>query len=825
MYRTKLSTPVKTPQKSLEKPSSKRVVRYETLWRKKSTKKHKSWQGDAIASLKDDKFLITDGKKVLATFRAEKITEGAELQQGAYEFEIGTKLEESSTETNSNTAIPIVKDRGLIKSGLGSPKSSSHTPARPFIGLANQARHKRDIESESPQEKKPKMAKNDYSLPCYPDKVVKVASSQHTLHTKSETLEKHNKGIYSRSCSQFKPGLSDSQRSTIPTVDDVDVSRDSPQDTQPTGDEPQGAHEESMPFSQDLVESQSNLPVKTLGVELKGEPKASMGTNELVIDEILSSSLRPHQEEAVQFLYKSIQGVQHCYGNGAILAHSMGLGKTLTAIALCHSMVRQHLLETVLIACPASLVKNWRNEFDKWLPKGSIGIFVASPGCNLTSFCNKGLRRVYPIMICGYERLRGIANEISENMGEFDLIICDEGHRLKSSESKIWSALGDISGSKRIVMTGTPSQNKLEEFWSIAEFVNPGVFGASSGAFSSKYSNPIQAARNAEASQEVRVLGQAKMLELVEITNEFCLRKDASVLEGHLNIPKQEHVVFCQPTDTQMSMYNLLLTDSLHWLEDQNFGAKALKLITTLKKVSNAPALLSSESSICDRASVIRDSGKLIALEALLKEISHNTDEKVVIVSGSMGMLDLANEVCKKLMLGWLRLDGSTPVDKRQALVNLFNNTPKERSFAFLLSGRAGGVGLNLIGASRLILLDCDWNPAIDLQAMARIHRDGQKRSTFVYRLMTTGMIDEKIFQRQLEKLSLCDSIFDMETNSKDQFTKEQLKQIFKLSRHTTCDTVEQGPITGYTILDKLEDNILEQARSSSGVISCVLSK
>lgn len=172
----------------------------------------------------------------------------------------------------------------------------------------------------------------------------------------------------------------------------------------------------------------------------------------------------------------------------------------------------------------------------------------------------------------------------------------------------------------------------------------------------------------------------------------------------------------------------------------------------------------------------------------MLKILSTTTDEKIVLVSNYTSTLDVLQNLVSSRGLTWLRLDGSTPADKRQQLVEKFNRTDNKAAFAFLLSAKAGGAGINLIGASRLVLFDLDWNPATDLQAMARIHRDGQKRPVMIYRMLTTGCIDEKIFQRQITKQGLADSVMDNKSSA-SAFTQAELRDIFSLDEETECQT------------------------------------
>lgn len=188
-------------------------------------------------------------------------------------------------------------------------------------------------------------------------------------------------------------------------------------------------------------------------------------------------------------------------------------------------------------------------------------------------------------------------------------------------------------------------------------------------------------------------------------------------------------------------------------------------------------------------------SGKMLLLDKMLHSIYQCTQEKVVVVSNWTSTLDLIQGLCKLKRYNYLRLDGSTPPKQRQDLVDRFNKDQgRQGSFVFLLSAKAGGVGLNLIGGSRLILFDSDWNPSTDLQAMARIHRDGQKRPVYIYRFLTTNAIDEKIYQRQITKTGLSDQMMDQtrseKQTSKDSFSAAELRDIFTLNLQTDgCQT------------------------------------
>lgn len=295
--------------------------------------------------------------------------------------------------------------------------------------------------------------------------------------------------------------------------------------------------------------------------------------------------------------------------------------------------------------------------------------------------------------------------------------------------------------------------------------------------------------------------------ELASLTSSFILRRTTDVLAGYLP-SKTEYVLFCQPTAAQQKVYQ-------HVLESPNFqsalgnAGTTLQLITMLKKVCNSPWLLNPKGNRCNAQAppgsnlaanlldgidprLIRNNGgssKIRVLDQLL-HVLKQTDEKVVLVSNYTSTLELFETLLTALGFPFLRLDGSTASSKRQALVDDFNRSSPSQCFAFLLSAKAGGVGINLVGASRLVLFDVDWNPATDLQAMARIHRDGQKRPCVIYRFILSGGLDEKIWQRQTTKLNLASNVMDQKGRV-NSFSRDELKDIFRLEQGLHCQTHE----------------------------------
>ncbi|KAK2467800.1 hypothetical protein APHAL10511_000095 [Amanita phalloides] len=536
----------------------------------------------------------------------------------------------------------------------------------------------------------------------------------------------------------------------------------------------------------------------------------------VVLDPILANRMRPHQIEGVKFMYESVMGLRKHEGHGCILADEMGLGKSLQTIGLIWTMLKQNAYaglgpstKKVLLVCPVSLINNWRAEFYKWLGRDRVKIAVCDKDVQVAQIFSNTMTQ--QVLITGYERLRTITKYLSVCIPPVDLIICDEGHRLKSSSNKTRGAFEVFRTQRRIILSGTPIQNDLREFHAMVDFCNPGLLD-DYATFRRVYEAPILKGRAPNATSLEVEAGKLRSAQLHAAAKSFVLRRDISVLQSKLP-PKHEYVVFVTPTSLQLALYaSALQPERIDDLVESS-RSESLPVINMLVKISNSPVLLKATIDHTRTAPstglgkdtfsqliplLPRDmdagdvslSGKLIALSKLLRLFRQATDEKCIIVSHYTSTLNILEVYCKRNGYSFLRLDGQTPASKRQEHVDKFNKCSQESCFLFLLSSKAGGVGLNLTGASRLCLIDSDWNPSHDLQSMARCYRDGQKRQVFIYRLLTTGTIDEKIYQRQITKLGLSGSLIGDVTSSKnDSFTKNDLRDIFRVHCDTNCNT------------------------------------
>ncbi|KAJ5788880.1 Helicase C-terminal [Penicillium psychrosexuale] len=737
-----------TQSSSGEKDDTSDERYFNVLWRKPSAKKHKTWDGDGILSTRGEFVYLRDiaGKEMGRKVHEARLEPGTTLSISGKEVEIDSEISRKE----------YLSGRVFLEATKSAPTSTPDpvpTPKKEALP----ARKKGEV-------RKPTAAERTQSL-----------KRSLALVTNPNA----NPGTAPAKFAAYKAPLL--VNTVTPKVMGKVVPRHDP---------------------------------KAVGALVMPRPKSvpkGRQVVDVVVDPLLTKNLRPHQREGVKFLYECVMGMRSFNGEGAILADDMGLGKTLQTIALLWTLLKQNpvfeappVIKKALIVCPVTLINNWRKEFRKWLGNERIGVFVFDDKSKRLTDFTKG--RAYSIMIVGYEKLRTVQEALANGSG-VDIIIADEGHRLKTLQNKSGLAIQSLSAVKRVILSGTPIQNDLREFFAAVDLVNPGILGTFK-SFIREFETPIVRSRQPEATRKEIEKGESRGEELRELTSKFMLRRTADILAKYLP-PKTEYVLFCKPTRPQANIYKAVLASPIFQTAMGN-AESALQLITILKKLSNSPSLLTAknnnntpnETMTALIASIPQplhrhlspsSSAKIRVLDQLLDTMRNKTDEKIVLVSNYTSTLSLLATLLTSLGLPYLRLDGSTPAQKRQGLVDDFNRLPASSCFAFLLSAKAGGTGLNLIGASRLILFDVDWNPATDIQAMARIHRDGQKRPCRIYRVLLKGSLEEKIWQRQVTKLGLADSVMQERStsNSGAQFSAAELRDLFRLDEDRACQTHE----------------------------------
>ncbi|GJJ11553.1 hypothetical protein Clacol_005787 [Clathrus columnatus] len=510
----------------------------------------------------------------------------------------------------------------------------------------------------------------------------------------------------------------------------------------------------------------------------------------VVIDPRLSKVLRPHQVEGVKFLYRCTTGMTVDNQYGCIMADEMGLGKTLQCITLLWTLLKQSpragrpSVDKCIVVCPSSLVRNWANEFSKWLGKDTVPCLALDGKGTKAEMVARvqrwaeatGRNITLPVLIVSYETLRTLQPYLA--CAEIGLLLCDEGHRLKNGESLTFTALTSLNVKRRVILSGTPIQNDLSEYFSLLNFANPNFLG-SRADFRKNFENAIIRGRDAEATDRDKQLCQEKLQEMTGLVTKFIIRRTNDLLSKYLPV-KYEHVVFCGLSNLQLGLYRLFITSPEIRALLRGKDSQPLKAINVLKKLCNHPELLDLP---CD----LKGSEPLIPQDFVgAKERASMSSRSEVGVHCEWGGKFLVLE-----RYGYFRLDGSMAITKRQKFVDQFND-PQRSEFVFLLSSKAGGCGINLIGANRLILFDpgsdlpnttkilVDWNPAADQQALARVWRDGQKKE---------WTIEEKIFQRQASKQALSSCVVDEKQDTERHFSTDELRRLFLFKENTHSET------------------------------------
>ena len=400
-------------------------------------------------------------------------------------------------------------------------------------------------------------------------------------------------------------------------------------------------------------------------------------------------------------------------GQGCILADDMGLGKTLQSVTLIYSLLKtgvarngEPTAKRVIVVCPCSLVKNWDNEFVKWLGPGGVKSLALAESDRKTVEKNLDIfarTKMFNILIASYETIRTHVKKLTKHKDCCDLLVCDEAHRLKNSENQTSKALASLPVRRRVLLTGTPMQNDLQEFFAMVDFTNPGVLGTQE-EFRKKMLFPILRGREPDATEGQRKRMMQIQNEMSKTVNDFILRRVNTLNAQHLP-PKLVQVVCCKLTDIQSSMYQHLVSskDMQHVLNGKQ--SNCLGYIQLLMKLCNHPTLVATEEpqykgrraaarvsyneSPTEKVSGAVDltnflpsrntgnhvapewSGKMFVLYRLMKEMrkAGNGNDKIVIVSNYTQTLDLIGRMCRECSWGFCRLDGSISMKKRQSMV------------------------------------------------------------------------------------------------------------------------------------------------------------
>lgn len=472
---------------------------------------------------------------------------------------------------------------------------------------------------------------------------------------------------------------------------------------------------------------------------------------EVKLPSIVDNILREYQKEGVYWMY-----FLHKYGFGGILADEMGLGKTIQVLTI----LAMHRDDTHIVVCPKSLIYNWENECKKYFPDMKV-LIIDKDSDKRKSLIKEASN--YDLVITSYSMIQKDYQEYLDNKISFQYMILDEAHYVNNIKTLSSKAVRVVDARRRILLTGTPLENNLDELFGTFELVMPSYLG-SKLEFRREFVSKIE--RNNTIALEIL---QSKI-------RPFILRRTKSQVLKELP-EKQEQIVYNEMTNKQVGLYNEVLNRVKNEVEElvreQGFEKSRIQVLSALLKlrqICNHPKLL--DKSFENEEDI---SGKYEQFIELLNEVTES-GKKVLVFSQFTSMLDIFERDLEKMKTPFVRLDGSTK--NRQEVVDRFNND--ERIKVFLISLKAGGVGLNLTSASAVFLYDPWWNPMAEQQAVDRAHRIGQKNTVNIYKFITKNSIEEKILKLQERKGNMFENLVVEDNGFVKRLEWEDLMELFE---------------------------------------------
>ncbi|CAM6088580.1 unnamed protein product [Calypogeia fissa] len=476
-----------------------------------------------------------------------------------------------------------------------------------------------------------------------------------------------------------------------------------------------------------------------------------------------------------------------------ILADEMGLGKTVQVIALlCFLIEKKQDRGPFLVVVPSSVLPNWLAEISRWAPKLTKVAYFGSPEERRRLYKDNILQQQFNVLVTTYEFLMNKHDRPKLSKIPWHYIIIDEGHRIKNASCKLNAELKHYQSSHRLLLTGTPIQNNLEELWALLNFLLPSIFNSSED-FSQWFNKPFETVSDSTPDQALLTEEENLLIinRLHQVLRPFMLRRLKHKVENELP-EKIERLVRCEASGYQ----KLLMKHVKEKLGSlTNIGsAKGRSIQNTvmeLRNICNHPYISHLHTDEVESMMpehflppIVRLCGKLEMLDRILPKLKA-ANHRVLLFSTMTRLLDVMEDYLIWRSYRYLRLDGATGGSERGALIEKFND-PQSEAFIFLLSIRAGGIGINLQAADTVIIFDTDWNPQVDLQAQARAHRIGQKRDVLVLRMETVGTVEEQVRAAAEHKLgvanqSITAGFFDDNTSAEDR--REYLESLLRESK------------------------------------------
>lgn len=465
----------------------------------------------------------------------------------------------------------------------------------------------------------------------------------------------------------------------------------------------------------------------------------------------LRSILRPYQVSGYQWL-NYLSEVRW----GGILADDMGLGKTVQALSFMQHYKNENESLQSLVVCPTTLIYNWENEIKKFTPELTYHIHHGPARSR-----EKENFKNFDVIITTYGTLRSDIKLLVHV--PFDYLVLDESQAIKNPSSKVTKAASLLNARHRLCMSGTPLQNNTFDLFAQMNFLNPGMLG-SMEFFRQEFAIPIDKSGDPERKEHLK-----------KIIYPFILRRTKEQVAKDLP-EKTETILFCEMEEEQRSIYdayrNDFRTQILGNIESQGIHKSQLTILQGLMKLRQ----------ICDSPAILNEAEKFenhsIKLDELTREITENiSNHKALVFSQFLGMLALIREKLDQLGVKYEYFDGSTSAPNREIAIQSFQNDDSVR--VFLISLKAGGVGLNLTAADYVYIVDPWWNPAVEQQAIDRTHRIGQEKNIFAYRMICKDTIEDKIMQLQDKKRALAKDLIADDTSFVKSLTKEDVEYLF----------------------------------------------
>ncbi|MGN6493602.1 MAG: DEAD/DEAH box helicase [Agriterribacter sp.] len=473
--------------------------------------------------------------------------------------------------------------------------------------------------------------------------------------------------------------------------------------------------------------------------------------NEIDPPERLAHILRPYQVAGYHWLNYLSE-----VGWGGILADDMGLGKTIQALSFLQFYRDHHDVLKAIVVCPTTLMFNWENEIKKFTP-------------DLTYYIHHGPDRArdketfapYNIIITTYGTLRSDIKLLTEI--QFDYVVLDESQAIKNPQSKVTKAASLLLAKNRLCLSGTPLQNNTFDIYAQMNFLNPGMLG-SVEYFRNEFATPIDKFGEQDRKEHLK-----------KLLYPFILRRTKEQVAKDLP-EKTETILFCEMQSEQREIYDAYRNDYrnkiMGVISEQGIEKSQLTILQGLMKLRQ----------ICDSPAIMNEPEKYpnhsVKLEEIGRELTENiSDHKALIFSQFLGMLALIKEKLKELEVPFEYFDGSTTAVDREKAITRFQNDDTCR--VFLISLKAGGVGLNLTAADYVYIVDPWWNPAVEQQAIDRTHRIGQTKNIFAYRMICKDTIEDKILQLQERKRSLAKDLIADDSTFVKSLTREDVEYLF----------------------------------------------